>query len=107
MPNQKQPPQEKYLDLTPQTPGTRTPLISYFHGIFIRMRLGDEHQRLHAEYGKDKASFDFEGNMLEGSFPEKQQKYIAVWADLRHTDLTVLWTIMRTQDAYFTIRGLD
>jgi len=106
MPNQKQPPEEKYLDLTPQTPGTRTPLISYFAGIFIRMRFGGE-QRLYAEYGGDTATFDFGGNMLEGKFPEKQQKYVAVWADIRHTDLTVLWKIMQTEDAYFTIRGLD
>ena len=107
MPNQKYHPEEKYLEMSPQTPGNRTPLISYFHGIFIRMHLGEEQQRLHAEYGKDKAVFDFQGNLLEGSFPELQQKYVAVWADMRHTELTVLWKIMRTQDAYFTIRGLD
>jgi len=107
MPNQKQPPEEKYFELTPKTPGGGTPLISYFAGIFIRMRLGDEEQRLHAEYGKDRACFDFEGNLLEGEFPEKQQKYVAVWADIRQVELHTLWKIMRTEDAYFNIRGLD
>ena len=107
MPNQKYYPEEKYIEMSPQTPGSRTPLISYFHGIFIRMRLGDEQQHLHAEYGKDTATFDFEGNILEGEFPDKQQKYVAVWADIRRVDLHTLWKIMRTQDAYFNIRGLD
>ena len=105
MPNQKYHPEEKYIEMSPQTPGTRTPVISYFAGIFIRVRFGE--QKLHAEYNKDKAVFDFEGNLLEGSFPDKQQKYIAVWADLRSTELTVLWKIMQSEDAYFTIKGLE
>jgi len=106
MPNQKYHPEHKYLDFSPKTPGERMPLISYFHGIFIRMRFGDE-QRLYAEYGRGKAVFDFEGNLLEGEFPAKQQKYVAVWADIRHIELTVLCEVMRTEDAYFTIRGVD
>jgi hypothetical protein len=106
MPNQKYPPEEKCIDMLPKTPGSRTPLISYFHGIFIRMRFGGE-QRLHAEYGEDKAAFDFDGNILEGTFPAKQRMYVAVWADLRRTELIVLWELMRTEEAYFNIRGLD
>lgn len=106
MPNQKYHPEDKYLDMSPKAPENPAPLISYFHGIFIRMRF-DGGQRLYAEYGGDAATFDFEGNMLGGSFPAKQRMYVAVWADIRRTELTVLWELMRTENAYFNIRGLD
>jgi len=106
MPNQKQPPEEKHLEMSPKAPENRAPLISYFAGIFIRMHFDGE-QHLYAEYGKDTATFDFEGNILEGEFPDKQQKYVAVWADIRRIELHTLWKIMQTEGAYFNIRGLD
>ena len=107
MPNQKYHPEEKYIELTPVMPGERMPLISYFAGLFIRVRLGDKTPKLYVEYRDNAAVFGFGGNPLEGSLPEKQQKYIVVWTDLREVELTVLWELMRTQSAYIQIRGLD
>ena len=107
MPNQKYPPEVKCRAVLPETPGNPTPLISYFSGIFIRARYGDTQQRLYAEYGEDTATFDAGGNLLEGQFPDKQKKYIEVWADLRRHDLMVLWKLMQAEDAYFKIKGLD
>ena len=106
MPNQKYHPESKYLSMQPEPPNNPTPLISYFSGIFIRVHYGDP-QHLHIAYGEDTATFDFDGHLLAGQFPEKQQKYIEVWADLRRTELTVLQKLMHTEDAYFKIRGLD
>ena len=107
MPNQKYYPQELYLATEPGKPGNREPLVSYFAGIFVRVHLGDEQPRLHVKYSKEMAVFDFEGKLLEGGLPEKQQKYIAVWADLRYTELMVLWEIMQREDTHIYIRGLD
>ena len=107
MPNQKQPPEDKRLEYLPEPASSSQPLITYFHGIFIRMRCRDEQQRLYVQYGGDTATFDFEGNLLEGEFPSKQQKYVEVWADIRRQDLRVLWELMRREDAYFKIRGLE
>jgi len=42
-----------------------------------------------------------------GQFPEKQQKYVEVWADIRRNDLDILWKLMQAEDAYFKIKGLD
>ena len=107
MPNQKYPPLEQRDRMMPIAAGGRRPLISCFAGIFIRMEYGDAQQRLHAQYGGDKAVFDFDGRLLAGEFPAKQQKYVYVWADIRRHDLNVLWEIMRREEAYFQIKGLE
>jgi len=107
MPNQKYPPESQRSAMLPEPPGTPAPLISYFSGIFIRIRYGDPQQRLYAEYADDTAVFDSEGNLLEGHLPDMQKKYIEVWADLRRHDLMVLRKLMKTEDAYFKIKGLD
>ena len=107
MPNQKYPPEAQREAMLPKTPGNRRPLISCFAGIFVRMEYGDTEQRLHAEYGGDMAVFDFDGQLLRGEFPAKQRMYISVWADIRRHDLQVLWELMRGEDAYFPVRGLE
>jgi len=107
MPNQKYPPAAQRSAMLPEPPGNPAPLISYFAGIFIRVRYGDTQQRLYAEYAGDTAVFDADGNLLEGSFPDMQRKYIEVWADLRRHDLMVLRRLMEKEDAYFKIKGLE
>ena len=87
------------------------PVISHFYGIIVRMYFKDAEQHhkphFHARYGGDEASFDFDGNLLAGEFPAKQQKYIAVWADIHRDELSVLWDLMQTEEEYFRIKGLD
>jgi len=107
VPNQKYPPASHQTAMLPEPPGNPMPLISYYQDIFVRVRYGDTQQRLYAQYGEDTATFNAEGNLLEGQFPERQKKYIEVWADLRRHDLMVLRKLMQTEDAYFKIRGLD
>jgi len=107
MPNQKYPPADQRSAMLPEPPGNPIPLISYFAGIFIRVRYGDKEQRLYAQYADDTAVFDACGQLLEGRFPDMQKKYIEVWADLRRHDLMVLRRLMEKEDAYFKIKGLD
>jgi len=87
------------------------PVISDFYGIVIRMYFNDTEQHhephFHAKYAGAEASFDLEGNLLAGEFPVKQQKYIAVWADIHGNELLALWNLMRTDEKYFKIKGLD
>ena len=108
MPNQKYRSEAAREDLLLFAAGdTRKPVISYFSGITLRVRFGDAQQRIYAEYGENVAAFDFRGNLLEGSLPEKQRMYVAVWADLRRGELAVLRQMMETVGEYFKIRGLD
>ncbi|MBQ7068814.1 MAG: DUF4160 domain-containing protein [Synergistaceae bacterium] len=70
------------------------PIISMFFGIIIRMFTGQQEHNpphFHAEYQGHKGTFDFEGNMLNGDIPPKQQKYISVWADIHSEELFENW----------------
>ena len=61
------------------------------------MFAGNEHNppHFHAEYQGHNATFDLEGNMLNGDMPIKQQKYIAVWADIHADELYENWNITK------------
>ncbi|MDR1728743.1 MAG: DUF4160 domain-containing protein [Acidobacteriota bacterium] len=60
------------------------PIISAFFGIIIRMYFKDTEQHhlphFHAKYGDNQAVFDFDGNLLAGTFPPSQTKYVVAWA---------------------------
>jgi len=87
------------------------PVISHFYGIVIRMYFKDTEQHhkphFHARYAGGEASFDFDGNLIAGDLPPKQQKYIDVWADIHRNELSALWDMMQTEEEYFKIKGLD
>jgi len=108
MPNQKYRCEEASRDmLLFAARDDRKPVISYFSGITIRVCFDDTQRRLYAAFGESEAVFDCKGSLLEGEFPAMQQKYVAVWADLRHDDLAVLWYMMQSVGEYFKIRGLN
>ena len=67
------------------------PTLSMFFGIIIRM-FADDHNppHFHASYQNDNATFDLNGNLLEGDMPTKQQKLIGAWA--RYTMMSLLPT---------------
>lgn len=56
------------------------PTLSMFYGILIKMykELGGKHNipHLHAEYGEFEAVYRFDGCLLEGELPRKQQKLV-------------------------------
>ncbi|MBR1658254.1 MAG: DUF4160 domain-containing protein [Synergistaceae bacterium] len=77
------------------------PVISMFFGIIIRMFAGQQEHNpphFHAEYQGYNATFDLEGNMLNGDMPLKQQKYIAVWADIHAKELADNWNTAQNDE---------
>jgi hypothetical protein len=87
------------------------PLISQFYGILIRMFYNDCGQHnsphFHAIYGDYTASYSFEGSLLAGNIPPKQNKLIVAWAALHEDELNALWKVMQESGEYFTIKGLE
>jgi len=70
----------------------------------------DEHKHVphfHAKYSENEAAFDFDGNLLSGSFPKKQTKFVAAWAEIHKDELNALWDVMQTTGDYFKIKGLE
>jgi hypothetical protein len=48
------------------------PVISMFYGIIITMYYSDHNPpHFHADFQGQKAVFDFDGNLLNGTFPQK------------------------------------
>ena len=83
------------------------PTLSMFYGIVTRMYFDDHNPpHFHALYQDSKASFDFEGNLLEGSMPQKQQKLIAAWATIHKDDLEANWQLASEEEALFKIEPL-
>ena len=86
------------------------PVISLFYGIIIRMysERGGQHNipHIHAEYQGKEAVFDLEGNLLEGSFPKKQQKYVVAWIAIHEEDLMANWELLKSGQQSFRIPPL-
>jgi len=61
----------------------------------------------HVKYGEYEASFDLDGSLIVGSFPNRQTKYVVAWADIHRDELSALWDIMQSEDQYFKIKGLE
>ena len=87
------------------------PVISSFYGIIIRMYFNDDERHhtphFHAKYAEYNASFDLDGNIIAGKFPNRQTKYVVAWADIHRDELGALWEIMQKDEQYFKIKGLE
>lgn len=83
------------------------PIISMFYGIVISMYY-DEHNppHFHAYYGDFKAIFDFDGELLRGEMPKKQQKLIAAWAIIQRENLEANWNIAQQKGEVLKIDPL-
>lgn len=83
------------------------PTISMFFGIIISMFVR-EHMppHFHAEYQGKEASFNFDGELIEGTMPTRQKKLIAAWAELHKEELEANWTLAMSHRNLFRIDPL-
>lgn len=84
------------------------PVISMFYGIIITMYNTKEHNppHFHARYQGQSAVFDMNGDMIEGDFPKKQQKFVAAWAEIHRDELLANWELATENSALFKIDPL-
>jgi len=67
------------------------PIISQFYGILIYIynekcgRYNMPH--FHAKYAEYECVYDFDGNVIEGEFPKKQNKLVDAWSVLHAVEL--------------------
>lgn len=87
------------------------PTLSMFYGILIKMykELGGKHNipHLHAEYGEFEAVYGFDGYLLEGDLPRKQQKLVEAWIALHEDELKANWKLLQTGEPFFKIQPLQ
>jgi hypothetical protein len=83
------------------------PEISFFDGIYITMNPSEHNPpHFHARYAEYKALFDFEGEIIKGNFPTKQEKIVSVWAIKRSKELLDNWNLLREGKITFYIEPL-
>lgn len=86
------------------------PIISQFYGIIISIYFNEntKHklQHIHVRYNEHKAIYDFDGNILSGELPFKQNKLIEAWLIIHKEDLITLWNLMQEEGRYFKIKPL-
>jgi len=86
------------------------PALSIFLGIVITMysELGGKHStpHIHAKYAEHEATYDLDGNLIEGSIPRKQSKLVEAWILLRKDDLKTNWDLIQNGKAHYKIDPL-
>ena len=85
------------------------PTVSGFFGITIRMFHKDHPPpHFHAEYQGQRATFDFEGRLLEGQIKSAiARRLIREWARLRQAELTENWENIEHDQTINRIAPLD
>lgn len=86
------------------------PIISMFFGIriYIYLELGGQHHSPHvpAIYGEHEAAIDFEGNVLAGGLPRKQQAMVVAWVLMHQEELRADFELIKDGQAPFRIDPL-
>lgn len=83
------------------------PTISMFYGILIRMYYDDHTPpHLHAIYGEETASYDFNGELLNGALPNKQHKLVVAWIEIHKEELQANWKLAQDGEQFFKIEPL-
>ena len=84
------------------------PTISMFYGIIIRMYNNGEHNppNFHAIYQEYRATFNMDGELLEGDMPRKQSKLISAWAEIHKDELLANWELAMSEQPLYKIAPL-
>ena len=88
-----------------------SPTISMFFGIIVTMHWeqGEPHHlpHIHAEYQEHKAVFSIpEGELLAGSLPRRQAKFVEGWIALHEDELLANWKLAMDNQQLFRIDPL-
>lgn len=87
------------------------PALSMFYGIIVRMQSeknGKHHKpHIHALYNDNEIVIALDGEILEGSFPSKQQKMLVAWMAIHEDELNANWKMLSDGEGYFKIAPLQ
>lgn len=84
------------------------PTISMFYGIIIRMYYDDHNPpHFHAFFGEYKATFNFDGELIDGNMPNSKMKLISAWALIHKEDLMANWKLAKDNESLYNINPLN
>ena len=84
------------------------PAISMFYGIIIKMYNIGEHNppHFHASYQGYDATFNLDGELIEGDMPKRQIKFIAAWTESHTDELIANWELAINEEPLYKIEPL-
>lgn len=86
------------------------PALSMFFGIIVRMQSekGGRHNvpHIHATYGDDEVVVSLSGDVMEGTFPNKQLKMLLGWMAIHDDELEANWKMLSEGEGFFKIDPL-
>ena len=83
------------------------PTISMFYGIIISMYFNDHMPpHFHARYQGHEAAFTFDGELLTGNLPHKQEAMVRAWALIHSDELAAVWELAGSEGQIFKIDPL-
>lgn len=84
------------------------PIISRFYGILIAMYFNDHNPpHFHAKYSGSEALFSFDGEIIEGEFPNRAIKFIQEWISYHQVELQENWDKARSGEPLNYIAPLE
>jgi predicted HTH transcriptional regulator len=88
------------------------PTISMFYGILVLMFFKDNRRHhlphIHIRYQENNASISIEdGNILEGTLPNKQLRLVQAWIEIHREELMVDWELAVNGEEPFRIAPLQ
>ena len=83
------------------------PLLTSFYGIILTMNFADHSPaHFHARFAEFKATFDLDGEMLNGSMPDNKKALIKAWAILHKDELSANWILASNKESVIRIEPL-
>ena len=69
---------------------------------------GGRHNKphIHALYGDSEIVISIDGDVLEGSFPNKQLKLLIAWMEIHEDELNANWKMLSEGEGFFKIEPL-
>ena len=84
------------------------PTISMFYGIIIRMYYDDHNPpHFHAFFGEYKATFNLDGELIDGNMPNSKTKLISAWTLIHKEDLMANWKLAKDSESLYNINPLN
>lgn len=78
-----------------------------FYGIIVRMFYDDHNPpHFHVNYENYSALFNFDGTLIEGKIPKRQQKLIEAWVLLHKDELIANWNLLKNNEPLFYVKPL-
>ena len=58
-------------------------------------------------YAEYSCIFDFDGNIIKGNIPKKQEKLVQAWIEIHKCELQELWKLAKDKKRIFKIKPLN